>query len=272
MGLFNKKNCSICGEKVGLLDHKLADGNLCKNCKKKLSPWFDDYKHTATAEIEAQLKAREENRKQLEELEISAIYGSRGVILIDGNNRKFVALSDTSDGLFKSAKQVTSLADVIDKNPDILTFEQVRDVDIDIKVNSEEEKDTKNGQSVSFDPPHMRYLCNFAVRIKVEHPYVESLYVPLNPEAVIIKTVGKRRVSNLKERLVEMAVGLPKIQDTAKIYTDRSALDSFLHSKYELPKLAYGFNVTHLNQMKIKEYEYYVVMANTIREMLMPQG
>ncbi len=41
MGLFDKKNCDICGEKIGLLgNRKLDDGNLCKNCASKLSPWF----------------------------------------------------------------------------------------------------------------------------------------------------------------------------------------------------------------------------------------
>ena len=42
MGLFDKKNCDICGEKIGLLgNRKLDDGNLCKNCASKLSPWFE---------------------------------------------------------------------------------------------------------------------------------------------------------------------------------------------------------------------------------------
>ena len=37
MGLFDKKYCSICGEKIGLFgNRKLEDGNLCKNCEAKL--------------------------------------------------------------------------------------------------------------------------------------------------------------------------------------------------------------------------------------------
>ena len=41
MGLFDKKICDICGEKIGLLgNRKLDDGNLCKDCAKKLSPWL----------------------------------------------------------------------------------------------------------------------------------------------------------------------------------------------------------------------------------------
>ena len=32
MGLFDKKYCDICGEKIGLLgNRKLENGNLCKN-------------------------------------------------------------------------------------------------------------------------------------------------------------------------------------------------------------------------------------------------
>ena len=38
MGLFDKKYCDICGEKIGLLgNRKLEDGNLCKDCAKKLT-------------------------------------------------------------------------------------------------------------------------------------------------------------------------------------------------------------------------------------------
>lgn len=37
--LFEKKICSICGGEIGLLgNRKLADGNLCKKCARKLSP------------------------------------------------------------------------------------------------------------------------------------------------------------------------------------------------------------------------------------------
>ncbi len=46
MGLFDKKYCSICGEKIGLLgNRKLEDGNLCKDCAKQLSPWFSERRH-----------------------------------------------------------------------------------------------------------------------------------------------------------------------------------------------------------------------------------
>ena len=50
MSFFNKKYCDICNEKIGVLGNKkLDDGNMCKNCAKKLSPWFSDRRNTSLA-------------------------------------------------------------------------------------------------------------------------------------------------------------------------------------------------------------------------------
>lgn len=60
MGLFDKKYCDICGEKIGLLgNRKLEDGNLCKDCAKKLSPFFNDRRNSTVEEIRQQLAYRE---------------------------------------------------------------------------------------------------------------------------------------------------------------------------------------------------------------------
>ena len=66
MGLFDKKYCDICGEKIGLLgNRKLEDGNLCKDCAKKLSPWFSDRRNSTVAEIKEQLEYRERNKEDV---------------------------------------------------------------------------------------------------------------------------------------------------------------------------------------------------------------
>lgn len=63
MGLFDKKNCDICGEKIGLLgNRKLDDGNLCKNCASKLSPWFEERRHSTVEDIKRQLEYREKTK------------------------------------------------------------------------------------------------------------------------------------------------------------------------------------------------------------------
>ncbi|URW86485.1 DUF4428 domain-containing protein [Blautia wexlerae] len=63
MGLFDKKICDICGEKIGLLgNRKLDDGNLCKDCAKKLSPWFEERRHSTVEDIKRQLEYREKTK------------------------------------------------------------------------------------------------------------------------------------------------------------------------------------------------------------------
>ena len=60
MGLFDvfkKKDCEICGKEVGMFGYKkLEDGEICKDCVKLLSPWFDDRRHSTVAQIKQQLE------------------------------------------------------------------------------------------------------------------------------------------------------------------------------------------------------------------------
>ena len=73
MGLFDKKYCDICGEKIGLLgNRKLEDGNLCKDCAKKLSPWFSDRRNSTVSEIKEQLAYREKNRERAAQFRTTA--------------------------------------------------------------------------------------------------------------------------------------------------------------------------------------------------------
>lgn len=76
MGLFDKKYCDICGEKIGLLgNRKLEDGNLCKDCAKKLSPWFSDRRSSTVSEIKEQLAYREKNRERAAQFRTTRSYG-----------------------------------------------------------------------------------------------------------------------------------------------------------------------------------------------------
>ena len=50
-----KKYCDICGEKIGLLgNRKLEDGNLCKDCARKLSPFFSERRNSTVEDIKRQ--------------------------------------------------------------------------------------------------------------------------------------------------------------------------------------------------------------------------
>lgn len=84
---------------------------------KGLSPWFDERKESTVAEIEAQLKMREENRKALASFEVGKSFGESGAVVIDSDGKRFFALASSGEGLFSSAQAITSVDQVIDRNP-----------------------------------------------------------------------------------------------------------------------------------------------------------
>ena len=63
--IFEKKICDICGSEIGLLGNKkLEDGNCCKTCAGKLSPFFSERRSSTIEEIKQQLAYREANKVQ----------------------------------------------------------------------------------------------------------------------------------------------------------------------------------------------------------------
>ena len=124
MGLFDKKYCDICGEKIGLLgNRKLEDGNLCKDCAKKLSPWFSDRRRSTVEDIKEQLAYREENRGRAAQFRITRTYGESWKVLIDEEHRWFT---------------VTRARDLAEANPDILDFDAITGCRLDIDENRTE--------------------------------------------------------------------------------------------------------------------------------------
>ena len=120
--LFEKKICSVCGGEIGLLgNRKLEDGNLCKNCAKKLSPWFSDRKNSTVEEIKEQLAYREANRSKVAAFRTSRTFGVNTKVLLDEDAGKFM---------------VTSARNLEDANPDVLDFSDVTGcrIDIDEKI------------------------------------------------------------------------------------------------------------------------------------------
>ena len=270
MALFKKENCCLCGCKTGLLDKKCLSGKVCKDCTKKLSVWFDDYKNTDKAQLEAQIKIREDYVKIAKMLDFNKVFGEFGVILIDEDARKFIAFPDTSKGLFGSQRNVKSLDDVIDLGPDIIDFDQVEDFEIDITETSREEKQTVNGQQVSYDPPHILYMETFTLRIKLKHPYIKSVYIQLNNGAVQIKNVGRRLWTDPGRKLAAHLLGLPGLvkENMAAVYDNASLLEVFYRSKYEMPDYSYGFKCALNNWDDILKYQYYLAMAREIQEII----
>jgi len=186
MGLFDKKYCDICGEKIGLLgNRKLEDGNLCKNCAAKLSPWFSERRHSTLAEIKEQLAYREENRKKVAQFQTTRSFGEDWKVLLDDNHRWMM---------------VTRARDLREANPDVLDFTAVTGCRMDIDENERElMRDGPDNKKVSYNPPRYEYTYQFDIIITVTHPYFDEMKFRLNPRAVELVseapgTFGRGRV------------------------------------------------------------------------------
>ena len=171
MGLFDKKFCSICGGKIGLLgNRKLEDGNLCKDCAAKLSPWFSERRHSGVEDIKAQLAYREENKAAVSAFHTTRSLGRYTKVLLDEDARKFM---------------VAKTGNITAENPDVLDYSQVTGCDLDIDENRHEltRKDNE-GKSVSYNPPRYEYSYDFYVNIRVNHPYFDEIRFNLNNGSV----------------------------------------------------------------------------------------
>ncbi len=167
MGLFDKKYCDVCGQKIGLLgNRKLEDGNLCKNCASKLSPWFNERRHSSLAEIKGQLEYREANRAAAAAFHTTRSYGRNVKLLLDEDARKFT---------------VTSARDLAEENPDILDYSQLTGCDFEIEEDRDElKRQDADGRSVSYNPPRYEYAYDLYVTLQVNHPYFDDMRFMLN--------------------------------------------------------------------------------------------
>lgn len=168
MGLFDKKFCDFCGNKIGLLGNKkLEDANMCKDCASKLSPWFSERRHSTKADIDKQLEYREQNKSAVAAFNATRTLGNTSTkLLIDDNARKFM---------------VTSAKDINAANPDVLDFSQALGCDLDVKEHRTEIRRTdSNGHSVSYNPPRYKYSYEFHAIIRVNHPYFDEMKFALS--------------------------------------------------------------------------------------------
>lgn len=171
--VFEKKQCSICGGDIGLLgNRKLEDGNMCKECSAKLSPFFSERKSSSVAEIEEQLAYREQNKKAVEAFHTTRTLGEKTKLLLDEDARKFM---------------VTNARNLLEANPDVLDYSQVTGVELDIdEGRSEEKTKDKEGKTISYNPPRYVFDYDFDVIIHVNHPYFNTIRFRLNPSSVKI--------------------------------------------------------------------------------------
>ena len=169
--LFDKKQCSICGGDIGLLgNRKLEDGNCCKNCAAKLSPWFSERRQSTVEDIKAQLEYREANQEK-----VAAFHATRTL----GESTKVILDEDAGTFLVTSARNWQSV------NPDVLSFSDVTGCTLDIdESRTEIEYKDQEGHHQSFTPKRYAYSYDFYIVIHVNNPYFNEIRFKLNRSTV----------------------------------------------------------------------------------------
>jgi len=173
MGLFDKKYCDICGDKIGLLgNRKLEDGNMCKDCARKLSPFFSDRRSSTVEEIKQQLAYREQNKQILAGFSPMFSFGEDDKIYIDPMKQSFV-VSSRNPGSWS------------DENPDVIPLSSVTGCSLRVDEDREEiYTQGKDGEEVSYNPPRYKFTYDFYIDIKVNNPYFDEITARLNDSDV----------------------------------------------------------------------------------------
>ena len=165
--LFDKKECAICGREIGLMgNRKLADGNLCKECAKQLSPWMTDRRESTVEEIRRHLAYRAENARLLPGVRPTRVFGSGTKVYLDENTGRFF---------------VTAHSNYLSANPDVISVSQVIDCKVNVKESRQElYHNDREGRRVPYNPPRYKSEYRFFVTIHVDSPYFNEIEFELS--------------------------------------------------------------------------------------------
>ena len=175
-GLFEKKYCDFCGEKLGLFGNTtLAEGgHICKKCASQLSPWWSIGKTTSVTDIHEHLMYREENKAKVAEFKVTRSLGDNYKVLFDDEARRLI---------------ITSASDFTKSNPDVFDFDDVTTASWEVDENKSEVTTKDNeGKTISYNPKRYTYRYDFYITVYVKNPYfgtirfkVNSSYVSVDP-------------------------------------------------------------------------------------------
>ena len=169
MGLFDKKFCDICGEKISLLgNRKLEDGNMCKDCAHKISPFMTDRRRTTIAEMKEHLAYREENKAKLSAFRPTQTFGEGKKVYIDSAAGNFVVSSNSPGNWDK-------------ENPDVMPLSSVTQCVMDIDEDRDEIFTTDSqGNRISYNPKRYKFTYDFNMKIVVSNRWFDEITFRLN--------------------------------------------------------------------------------------------
>ena len=215
MGLFDrfkKQDCEICGKEVGMFGYKkLEDGEICKDCVKKLSPWFEDRRHSTVAQIKEQLAYREANKEKLASFRVAQVIGDYYKMYVEEVNG------------IPTRFFVTEVNDYMSENPDIIEFKDLMSCTTDVRTDEKEiKRDAGNGNQVSYNPPRYETDYDFYINMHIaNNPYFDDISFKLNGSTVTLETRAGSSVSFLGMNLNSASVDVsnPREQQRHQEYT-----------------------------------------------------
>ncbi|MDO4377557.1 MAG: DUF4428 domain-containing protein [Erysipelotrichia bacterium] len=228
MGLFDKKYCDICGNQIKFLgNRKVEDGNICKDCAKKLSPFFSDRKRSTVAEIKQQLEYRQQNQINLQSFNPDKVIGRNWKVYIDSRKGNFV---------------VSYANDFRKENADIIDIQSVNSFEANVtESKSEIYCEDQDGENVSYVPPRYNYSYRFYVKITLSNPYFDEINFELTSEKPDSCTS-------------------PLFMEYEKIVNDLSLAltgnDYYLNkSMFEAPDAYLSNNMSYYNNNRVNNYQ-----------------
>lgn len=169
--IFEKKECDVCGGEIGLLgNRKLEDGNLCKECAKKLSPWFEERRRSTVEDIKRQLAYREANKEKVQAFQVTREFaGDSYHVYVDDTKRQFTVTTNFS----------------VENNPDIVDLSQVSSCRLHIEQNrTEEQYRDSEGNMQDYNPPHYKYSYDYSIKLGINSPWFDDMDFRLNTFSV----------------------------------------------------------------------------------------
>ena len=204
MGIFSKKECSICGDKSGLLSNKkLADGNLCKECRARLSPFYDLTNKDTVAGVAAQLRYREQNLAELDRFQPTIAAGGAGKVFIDMQMGKFTLASED---------------ELRNGNPDLFDLSGLR------SCSYYSRERIYKGDKESNEPDRFDY--DFFLKFSVDHPFLRSFSYRYNGQSV-----SSRRNRIREEEIRKIYLGQKDVKRGFSAFisgVDRRAVEQYL--------------------------------------------
>ena len=161
MGLLNNKECAICAQMVGAVHaKKVTDGIICRDCRKKLSPFFKDFKTSSVDEIRKQLEYRKKNNELLSYFCPTRVYIGRNELYFDDYLRKFCVVENE---------------DYRESNADLIDYAQVVHAHCWIEKSSKEETDfLGNGTGDYY------YEYHFKMILDIDHAYFHCIELEIS--------------------------------------------------------------------------------------------